>query len=330
MVDIEESYKYGVNCDYCYEYIATSGLLTFGFTLGLYCGITKTISYAPPCTIHTVAKGTSPTEVKNLLIIGDSFTDGQVWVNELRRLITGVSSYGTDDSNNLPTTDNIENINFIGSRHTNSGTTPNEGWAGQNYKFFAGYGGRGTTRESPFKNSETEEIDFDYYMGTGNVKGTIKDIVKGDKIDYAIIVLGTNGGYDEQYVTTIWDALLKHNPNIKVIVSGRCNGTTHGVNSGSIYHRQTYTSLTSTVIDCNSFFEDLAKRDKYKNNFLYVDYNISLDSIYNMPHELVNPNIRNDEVKILRGQNNVHPSQKGYFQMADAFRGAFHYWFLTK
>ena len=332
LTNVTNSAVFGYNYDFCYEYSALGTNPNFGFRLAVFDSMLKKIYLSPQITnIINVKKGVSPSSVKNVLCIGDSFTDADYWVSELRRLLTGEVSSGYSDTANSPiTADSLTNINFIGTKDTGQNQTPNEGWSGQHYRFFAG-GGSDTTQEpSPFINPNTNEVDFDYYMGTGNIRGSLQTPSVSDKIDFAIIVLGTNGNDQDVYVKAIWDGLLAHNPNIKVIISCRCMGTTHGIKA-NIIHYQTYFNLSSDVFASNARFEALCDENAYKDNFLYVDYNIRFDALNNMPVSIVQANIRNnsDYAIIKRGQNNVHPSKEGYFQMADAFRGAFHYWFLN-
>ena len=170
-------------------------------------------------------------------------------------------------------------------------------------------------------------VDFDYYIANKSVKGSHSDMKAGDKIDIAIIILGTNSNYQEVYVRKIWDALLEHNPNIKVLICGRCHATPYGQPT-NLYHNQTYITLSSTVFETNSYFQSMCTLDEYKNNFLYVDYNLFVDSFHNMRHNYVDANQRNKNEydKIFRGNDNVHPATIGYWQMADALRPAFHYW----
>ena len=337
LVNIPYNSSYGVNYDYCYEYNVLSSLGEFGFTFALYDSmINKLYKATQGTTIVSVSKGSSPENMKNVLCIGDSFTSACIWVSELRRLLTSVVSVGdgnvgySDTADSDIVADTLTNINFIGTQDTDVRMTPNEGWGGEHYKFFAG-GGAGIPGDvSPFINPNTNIVDFDYYMSTGNVKGSVQDPSSTDKIDYAFIVLGTNGNYEEEYVRAIWDALLQHNPNIKVIISGCCMANPNGVKTALAY-KQTYVSLSKTQLEANIFFEKMCELDEYKNHFLYVDYNTRMDVLNNMPLSVVAANIRNKEdyAKIKRGQDNVHPKKEGYFQMADAFRGAFHYWFLN-
>ena len=331
LVGVSNSESFGYNFDFCYEYAANGTNANFGFTLAVYDSALKKEFVSPQgTTIISIPKKSSPASMKNVLCIGDSFTDADIWVSELRRLLTGeVSSGYSDTADSSISADSLTNINFIGTKDTGANQTPNEGWNGQHYRFFAGGGSKTTSSPSPFVNPNTNTVDFDYYMGTGDVKGSIQNPTPSDKIDFAIIVLGTNGGYEEQYVKAIWDGLLSHNSNVKVIIAGRCMPVACGVKA-NLYYRQTYCELASEVFSCNSFLEGMCERADYVDNFLYVDYNIRMDILNNMPLEVVQANIRNssDYAKIKRGQNNVHPNKEGYFQMADAFRGAFHYWFL--
>jgi hypothetical protein len=261
-----------------------------------------------------VSKKSSPASNKNILCIGDSFTDADYWASELRRLLTGVVTDGYSDSVDSPVTaDSLTNLTFIGTKDTN--LTPNEGYSGWGYRNFA---------------TESEGNPFWY---NGDVNFTQYCQAHGySKIDYAIILLGTNYGYEESYVKKVWDALVTHNSSIKVIVAGRCFANPYGAGAYGMLNNQTYMQLSYGVHLVNRQFQALAESDDYKNNFLYVDYNVLCDNFNNMDFFMMDANIRNTEVKVrssLRLIDNVHPGKKMYWQMADAFRAAVHYWFLS-
>ena len=164
-------------------------------------------------------------------------------------------------------------------------------------------------------------------MSERDVHGSISDEI--DKIDIAIILLNTNGGYNDTVCNAMYDALLAHNSQIKVLVCGRTFAVPYGI-PVSLYHNQTYVNMSEGVKDSEVFLQNKCEEDDYKDNFLYVNYHLQLDSFHNMPHNIIYPNLRNatDYDKIFQGNNNVHPNSNGYWQIADAIRAAFHYWCL--
>lgn len=301
----------GYNRDSYYEYDVNADNEDFTLSFGVKNELRDGV-YSPNTVITHVQKKDSPSTNKNILVIGDSFTDDGSWVSELRRLLTGVVTNGksdTADSNIVP--DRLTNLTFIGTRDTDK--TPNEGYSGMHYGFFA----TNNFGDNPFWNSNTNSVDFDLYCSKNGY----------DRIDYCIIILGTNGNTNKEYIDILWGALLTHNPNIKVLVGGRCFAAPFGAGTAGMNHNQTYLLLSNNVHSLNKELQAYCDSNEYKNNFLYVDYNIQLDGRHNMPHKEVVANQRSSE-KIVQSIDNVHPAQNGYWQIADAFRAAFHYWCL--
>lgn len=255
-------------------------------------------------TLHNVAAKPSPSSNKNILCIGDSFTDQNWWVSELNHLLTGHTDSLTDP-NNTHGNDGLTNLTFIGTQDTDK--TPNEGYSGKTYQWFCG-------SESPFYYNG--DVNFTSYCNANGFSG----------IDIAIILLGTNGGNGEQYVKKIWDKLLEHNPSVKVLILGRCFAVPYGTGTAGMQHNQTWIQQSSGVQSLNATFEGYTEEETYNSNFLFVEYNVLLDNVNNMPWSNVNANDRRTDVKVRQATDNVHPSKYGYWQIADAVRGAFHYW----
>lgn len=319
ITEIKEGAK-GYNRNSFYEYNVSESD-SFEIKFGLRNSLMETF-YADGYTkfIH-VNKGASPSENKNVLVIGDSFTDQQYWVAELRRLLTGIVTEGySDTAESSITSDNLSNITFIGTQDTDK--TANEGYSGMHYNFFATDGSE-YGKTNPFWNSSANDgqggVDFTWYCQQHSYS----------KIDYAVILLGTNYQDPDESVFKVWDALLAHNPNIKVIIACRCFAAPYGPGIAGIENNQTYLGLSYGVQEKNAHYQELCKLDTYKDNFLYVDYNVRMDCMNNMPYELQNANLRNPENKIKIATDNVHPAKFGYWQIADAIRAAFHYWCLN-
>lgn len=311
----------GYNRNNYYEYDVNSQNNDFTLTFGV-----KNEHGTFNCNHSTkfihVNKGISPLENKNILVIGDSFTDQQYWVAELRRLLTGVITNNySDTAESSIISDNLSNITFIGTQDTDK--TPNEGYSEKHYAFFATngskYGG-----VNPFWNSSMNDgqggIDFTWYCQQHSYS----------KIDYVIILLGTNGYNEDVYVNAVWDALLAHNNNIKVIVMGRAFANPWGAGVAGMKYKQEYLEL-SNIFSVNEYFQNHCNLEKYKNNFLFVDYNTQIDVFNNYHYEEMNANQRNPDVRIRNSTNandNVHLGKYAYWQIADAVRPAFHYWCL--
>lgn len=312
---------FGVNKFYFYEYEVNNSDGDFSLKFGLKDDF-NTYNCDNLTNIIQVKKGMSPTENKNLLIIGDSFTDQVYWVAELRRLLTGIvtENYSDTSESNI-ISDNLINITFIGTRDTN--LTPNEGYSGKSYGWFATDGSEiNNGGTNPFWNTNENKVDFTWYCNQHSYT----------KIDYCIILLGTNGYNTDEYVNTVWNALLTHNPNIKVIIMSRAfanpwSSGVYGVKTG-----QEYLSLSNAAISTNKYFQDHCLLEQYKNNFLFVDYNSQIDVFNNYHYELQPVNQRNNDNKIRSSDSlndNLHPGKLAYWQIADAVRPAFHYWCLN-
>ena len=311
----------GYNRNNYYEYDVNSRDSDFTLTFGVK-NEHGTFNCNHPTKFIHVNKGISPLENKNILVIGDSFTDQQYWVAELRRLLTGVVTNNySDTAESSIISDRLSNITFIGTQDTDK--TPNEGYSGKHYAFFAtngsNYGG-----VNPFWNSSMNEghggIDFTWYCQQHSYS----------KIDYAIILLGTNGYNEDKYVNAVWDALLAHNSNIKVIIMGRAFANPWSAGVSGLGNKQEYIS-SSDIFSVNEFFQKKCQSDNYKNNFLFVDYNTQMDVFNNYHYEEMAANQRNSDVLIRNSKNtndNLHPGKYAYWQIADAVRPAFHYWCL--
>lgn len=89
-----------------YFEITPTGAGTLTLTLTLY-GINHNVLDTATITLNISAKASSPGAQRNVLCVGDSLTQGGLWVAELYRRLTG--------SGGSPTADNLSNINFIGT-----------------------------------------------------------------------------------------------------------------------------------------------------------------------------------------------------------------------
>ena len=314
----------GYNRNNYFEYSVNAENSDFSLTFGLHSELFEVMCVHDTHFIH-VRKGISPNTNKNILVIGDSFTDQQYWVAEFRRLLTGIITPNYSDvAESTIISDNLSNITFIGTQNTDK--TPNEGYSGKHYAFFASDGSKyGAT--NPFWNNLANDgnggVDFTWYCNQHSYS----------KIDYAIILLGTNGYNNEDYVNTVWDTLLNHNPDIKVIIMGMAFANpwstgTLGLAKGEFE----YLPMSSRIHSVNSFFQEHCNLEKYKKNFLFVDYNTQMDIFNNYHYEEMDANQRNNVAKIrnsLNHNDNIHPGKFAYWQIADAARPAFHYWCLN-
>lgn len=100
-----------------------SGTLKFQ----LYSDINTKLDEQEVQIISDEKKGSPKNEV-NILLIGDSFTASGFYPDELKRRLVG----GIGD----PKTDNLSNINFIGTNHSIS--CCHEGYSGKDHDYFLG------------------------------------------------------------------------------------------------------------------------------------------------------------------------------------------------
>ncbi|GAB4042166.1 hypothetical protein [Spirosoma litoris] len=254
--------------------------------------------------IVVTAKKSSPSSNKNILLIGDSFTQQAWYPNELARRLTGTGG--------SPAGDGLTNLTFIG---TQGGTgTRHEGWSGKTYSFFE-------SNQSPFWNPNTSQVDFNYYCTQNGYSG----------IDYVVIILGTNAKEDNSIISALWDKLLAHNSNIKVLIGG-CIFANPQNGWGSIALDQVdnptgrnFLASIKTTLDYNRRLEALTKTSPYVNNFFFADILPGFDMDFNMQYNnAAQANARNSTATIPQGTDNVHPASSGYWQIADTMYRGFH------
>ncbi|GAB4042550.1 hypothetical protein [Spirosoma litoris] len=252
--------------------------------------------------IVVTAKKSSPSTNKNILLIGDSFTQQAYYPNELARRLTGTG--GT------PTGDGLTNLTFVGTQGV---ATKHEGWSGKTYSFFE-------SNQSPFWNPSTSQVDFNYYCTQNSYS----------QIDYAVIILGTNAKEDNSIIGALWDKLLAHNPNIKVLIGG-CIFSNPQNGWGSIPLDQVdnptgrnFLASVKTVLDYNRRLEALTKTAPYSSNFFFADILPGYDIDSNMQYTTVAANARNSTATVQQGTDNVHPAPSGYWEIADTMWRAFH------
>lgn len=153
------------------------------------------------------------------------------------------------------------------------------------------------------------QIDFSSYCQDMNVQ----------TIDEVYILLGWNNAVktipDMTNCKTFIGLLKDFNPNIKIILIGlqipSLDGC--GVNYGakSIYAQ--YMTLVNYVHNLDSAYKEVA--NEYENVYT-INLSGQFDTEYNMPSVATNPNFRNT-TQIQMQNNGVHPSNSGYYQIAD-------------
>lgn len=246
--------------------------------------------------IHVVEKASNPLANKTVLLIGDSFTQTDVYPNELSRRLK--------ETGGLPIADELENLTFIGTNNFDG--LPREGWSGKSWSHFL-------SNKSPFYNPKTKQIDFENYCKVNGYKG----------IDYVVILLGTNDFSNNTIISSLFNKLISYNPNIKGIVTGVITPTPFGgAGSEGIHTNQTYFKGVVNSLAYNRKLETLVKNN-YKATFVFADILPSLDTQNNMQFAKVPSSFRNLTTLVKQGTNNVHPAKAGYLQIADIIYNAF-------
>lgn len=160
--------------------------------------------------IKPVKKANAPKSQFNILLIGDSFTLNVIYPKELARRLVG--------SEGVPKGDKLSNINFIGNV-TNGIDVHREAYGGKSWSFFLG-------EESPFYDSTTGQIDFNYYATNNGYSS----------IDAVVIILGTNSVSNDETVSNFLNKLIAFNPKIRGLITGKILATPLGGEERLGYH----------------------------------------------------------------------------------------------
>jgi hypothetical protein len=71
------------------------------------------------------------------------------------------------------------------------------------------------------------------------------------------------------------------------------------------------------ALNYNKALQDLCETTEFSSYCEFVAVAPEFDSLYNMPYTMKNVNMRNSDKQEIFGTNGVHPSDAGYFQIAD-------------
>jgi len=280
-----------------FEYTAGASDTNFDVIFRLRNNNFRQIALPQNVEIIPTTKKSSPASNKNVLLIGDSFFERAVMIDELRRRL--VLSGG------LPVADGLTNLTFVGNK-TTAGGTKHEGYSGESWEFFVG-------ASSPFYFGG--QIDFDAYCADLGIS----------QLDYVVINLGTNSKSGNTVIAQIYDKLIAHNSNIKIIQNGCVFANPYGSNQLAST-KQNYMSLIKDVINYNSRIEKFII-DDYSSNIFYNDTNVQTDILLNSVTTQVDANNRNT-AQITQTNENVHLADSGELQISDAMYHSFHHFCL--
>lgn len=91
-----------------------------------------------------------------------------------------------------------------------------------------------------------------------------------------------------------------------------------GANYGASGNMVDGEGMKQCAVNYNKAFQDLCNLDEFSPYCEFVDTATQFDTLYNMPMVQKNVNLRNSNVKEYIGTNGVHPTDSGYYQIADA------------
>ena len=156
------------------------------------------------------------------------------------------------------------------------------------------------------------------------------DTYCGGNIDCMISLLGWNGlapTYRTDFETmkgqvrTFIDAFHTQFPSGKFIILG-INGPSPiggmGANYGSNQALSDWYGMTVSALNLKLAYQEIANEDGYSDFVSFVDVAGQFDADYNLPYVVAPVNSRNSEATEMLGTNGVHPSDAGYYQIADA------------
>ena len=264
---------------------------------------------------------TTPSNV-NVLIIGDSLTYQGEWAGEgLRRI------YGNDLSVSPTALCLTNSCTSYGSKSNviNGFRVYHEGYSGWSWARFLQ-----KTSANPFYNATSKSIDFQNHAARHNNTGA----------DLIAILMSWNGSgvepdfdFSEAIDRNLNDAAAiirqAHSdfPNAKIICLGlqiSCLSGGTGMWYGATGGLSDMYGTAFYAFDYSKALEEMVTNDEFGEYCFYIDTKGQFDTEYNMPHEEVSVNDRNNTDKEIIGTNGVHPTTAGYYQIGDAFYRGLH------
>ena len=255
-----------------------------------------------PFNLRVVGSATNPTSKKNVLMIGDSFTDGGYLPCEVKNIL--VNDLG------------LTNLNFVGTRtHTDGSITClDEGKAGAtllDYIKTDNTQGRGEAWSNPFLNSGV--ISFTNYLSNNNL---------GTSLDYVVIEVGVNDiliYWDDidtiiSRLKTLINNIHAEFPSCKIFVCGQKFASKETLTVDSY-------KWNNRIIELNSSYQDVCESTTYKDFCYYVDIGIMFDILYGSQLTEV-PCYKGNSFKKLKVTDWLHPSKSGYYMIAENISSA--------
>ena len=259
---------------------------------------TRTILAEKTMTMHIVSEKNYTN--KKVLFIGDSRTSAGYYPYEIQNVLSsgGITSLGTETT--TPWINNVQKpIN-----HEGRGA-----WSAKDYVATTSKNGY----TNPFINPSTSKFDFSYYMTQQGYAS----------VDVVFLNLGTNGmvskTLDESIQANInaMDEMIasirSFNSNIPIIVElvtppATQDGWTYANHGGSVWEMM-----------LNIFRNNEMVIEHYTNKNVYLAptiFNLDRNNDYGI--KTMSLSARNSK-EVERQTNNLHPSDIGYYKMADVF-----------
>lgn len=250
------------------------------------------------------SKKSNPFSEKNVLLIGDSFFDQSVLPCDIKNQIVNVHGF--------------DGFNFIGSKTSvatingNEITCNNEGRGGFTIEDFTKSiqtQGRGSVFPNPFIFNGS--VDFSEYMSFNEINGVI---------DYVIINLGVNdlilnhddGDSIKIKMKLLIDLIRESYVDCKIFINGLVMISEINGQYDTFIHN-------SLVLKINKGYEELCEQT----NCVYIDTNVYFDSSYGYNTQSIpyRGSVRDRIVQT----DWLHPSESGYYMIADTDASAFIY-----
>lgn len=261
------------------------------------------------------SKLTNPSSKKNVLLIGDSFTDMGILPCEVKR--------------NLTVDLGLTNLNFVGHKEdTNDGVIcKNCGVGGITLMDYI------KTDNSQGRPEVTWNNPF-LYDGNVSLVKYMEQYASAETIDYAIIECGVNdlivgiSNYDTIAGTTVdrmkslVDIIHSQYPNCKIF----CVGQKYVNNIQTSINALAFNRL---IINLNKGYEDLCENISYSSFCTYIDIALLFDSIHFSPYKMI-PIYKGSEETVRVITDWLHPNNAGFYEIAEQIAGAIAYTqFLT-
>ncbi len=260
-----------------------------GFKIQLYPYNTKKIFSSNTVSYNIVPRSSGSGLTKKVLLLGDSLTFN-----------TPLSKHLVDD---LLTGDAM-GVELIGTR----GTAPymregRSGWSPYDYT----HASTVDNVTNAFWNPTTNKFDFSYYMSSNSF----------DRVDYVFVNLGTNvSGYDGTTVTVaemmvqleeIVNSIHGYDASIRVGVWTPPPKALIG--NGELSNND------STLLKVKEIIKQFSGR--ITERIYVVPVTLNVDPYHDFPAQSINVSARNTDFQMLVATDNTHPSDAGYFKMAD-------------